>query len=75
MRELFLMAFAFSIKYEGGSSAKGRKQERSGEDVRILRGEVKLYHFEEWESKFNAEVVLLGKDECSGEAYDHKYFK
>lgn len=37
MRELFLMAFVFSIKYEAGSSAKGRKQERSGEDVGRLR--------------------------------------
>ena len=40
-----------------------------------LRGEVKVYHLEVWESKFNAEVVLLGKDQCSVEAYDHKYFK
>lgn len=67
----------FSVKYETRSSAKGRKWERSGEDLGGLRKEVKIYHsyFEKWESKFNAEVALLHSDERSVEACDHEYFK
>lgn len=42
-----------------------------------LRREVKIYHshFEEWESKFNAEVALLHRDEHSVKACDRDYFK
>lgn len=71
------MAFVFSTKYEARPSAKGRKQERSGKDIEGLRRQVKVYHsqFEEWESKLNAEGALRGKDECSVEACDWKYFK
>lgn len=72
------MAFVFSIKHEARSAVKGRKRERSGEDVGGKGREVKIYHshFEsKWESKFNAEVALLGRDECSVEACDHEYFK
>lgn len=40
-----------------------------------LRRQVKIYHghFEEWESKFNAEVAFRGRNECSIEACDHEY--
>lgn len=74
MRELFLMAFVVSKNYKVRLSVKSRKQERSGKDVEGLRREMKIYHghFEEWESKFNAEVALQGRDECSVEACDHE---
>lgn len=42
-----------------------------------LRRDLKIYHshFEEWGSKFNAEVALLHRDEHSVEACDRDYSK